>query len=404
MAARHHIHRQRLVIEIADAQPGTTWHDRLERLHQRHLLPVMEGVFDDLDRGGRHPIDRLEVIIRVDDSDRLDHQVAEGLERVLRRALTEAFSTSPTQTDASIIETLLCFLRTGNLHWSVAKPEEWLREIADGIDGWTEADWQLLLHHIEQRSKAVVRLAALPLPVRKSILARGGTSDVQKSLRAPDRPRSQEIREVRQGIRKKTADSSTSDVQPVSKLAPANTKDHRPPSPTPFQPANEAPTWHPTNSGLVLLHPYLSYLFGQVDVRPDPKKPATLARAASLLHYLAFGTDDCREWDLPLAKVLLGLHPDDLLTPAPALKVNDQEQADELLRGVIGHWAVLGSTSIDGLREGFLRRPGRLEHAPAGWRLTVELQAHDLLLERLPWSLTPVRTPWMDELLHVDWG
>jgi hypothetical protein len=404
MATRHHIHRQRLLLEIADARPGTAWHDRLEALHQRRLLPVMEAVFDDLDRGGRHPIDRLEVTIRVDDSDRLDHQVAEGLERELRRALAEAFSTSPTQTKASPMETLLHFLRTGNLHWSVMEPEEWLREVADGADGWTEADWQLLLHHLEQHPKAKARLAALPPPVRKAILARGGTSDVQSNPTPPARRESEENRGVQPIIHQKSPPRSTSDVQPTGKPAPANAKDLRPLSPTPSAPVKQDATWHPANSGVVLLHPYLAYLFGQIDVRPDPKKPATLARAASLLHYLAFGTDDCREWDLPLTKVLLGLHPDDLLTPAPALKVNDQEQADELLRGVIGHWTVLGSTSIDGLRGGFLQHPGRLEHTPTGWRLTVEQRPHDLLLERLPWSLTPVRTPWMDELLHVDWG
>jgi hypothetical protein len=55
------------------------------------------------------------------------------------------------------------------------------------------------------------------------------------------------------------------------------------------------------------------------------------------------------------------------------------------------------------VRETFLTRPGRLSDSGAAWRLDVERSGTDVLVARLPWSLSVIRLPWMARPLHVDW-
>ena len=85
--------------------------------------------------------------------------------------------------------------------------------------------------------------------------------------------------------------------------------------------------------------------------------------------------------------------------------VSDEEAevAAGLLTSVTQHWPQLQNTSIDGLREGFLCRPGTLVPRDDGWLLTVETRAFDMLLDSLPWRLSPIRLGWMSGVLHVRW-
>ncbi|MNN25600.1 hypothetical protein D3C81_1390780 [compost metagenome] len=48
-------------------------------------------------------------------------------------------------------------------------------------------------------------------------------------------------------------------------------------------------------------------------------------------------------------------------------------------------------------------RPGRLERRGDGWLLSVESSGIDILLQDLPWTLSRVRTPFMQSMLSVDW-
>jgi Contractile injection system tape measure protein len=81
------------------------------------------------------------------------------------------------------------------------------------------------------------------------------------------------------------------------------------------------------------------------------------------------------------------------------------EEGEHLLQTAITYWEALKSTSPDGLREGFLQREGKLTRSGEGnWKLQVEQQAIDILLGSLPWGLSMVTLPWMDELLIVEWN
>jgi hypothetical protein len=161
-------------------------------------------------------------------------------------------------------------------------------------------------------------------------------------------------------------------------------------------------------AGLVLLHPYLPRLLGGcglVDPGARDFPPAALPRGCGLLHWLATGSDDAPEYDLPLIKLLLGTPPDQPLGLAPVLPAEaERDEALALLKTVPEHWRALRGTGIEGLRLSFLQRRGLLARADGGgWKLRVQAESFDLLLTTLPWSIGLVRLPWMAQALQVEW-
>ena len=82
---------------------------------------------------------------------------------------------------------------------------------------------------------------------------------------------------------------------------------------------------------------------------------------------------------------------------------DDVALVDGLLQSVISQWKVLGNTSIEGLRESFLRREGVLEWHEEQTLLRVSPKSFDMLLDSIPWTINLLKFPWMDKPLHVNW-
>ncbi|MDR7334596.1 contractile injection system tape measure protein [Roseateles asaccharophilus] len=185
----------------------------------------------------------------------------------------------------------------------------------------------------------------------------------------------------------------------------------RPPAAPPPDASVEAPpdTLAVANAGLVLLSPYLPRLFGHVGLLAPDAEPAALAgpeaaaRGALLLQALVTGEAAAPEPALLLNKLLCGLALDTPLPREIETTAAEREATEGLLGAVIQHWRILGSTSIAGLRETFLHRPGQLERRDEHWRLTVEPGPFDMLIDQLPWGYSTLRYPWMERVIHVDW-
>jgi len=165
---------------------------------------------------------------------------------------------------------------------------------------------------------------------------------------------------------------------------------------------------HVVHAGLVLVGPYLPLLFDRLDLQlsrvADGETPSRdHATALVVLHHLATGRDDPAEFELVLPKVLCGLRPEASFPGPVALDGPTRDEADALLASVVGHWEALKDTRIDGLREAFLRREGKLSLRDGIWRLQVERKPWDLLLEQLPWSLQFTKFPWMTRTLKTEW-
>jgi hypothetical protein len=160
------------------------------------------------------------------------------------------------------------------------------------------------------------------------------------------------------------------------------------------------------NAGLVLLHPYLNIFFNALGLlgKRAFKSPAAQDKAVQLLGFLASGETDIPEYDLVFPKLLCGLLPEDPVDRFIELTELDKTEANQLLEAVINNWNALGSTSADGLRGNFLMREGKLQWQGDEWRLRVTQTSYDLLLNRLPWSISVVRLPWMPWALKTEWA
>lgn len=159
------------------------------------------------------------------------------------------------------------------------------------------------------------------------------------------------------------------------------------------------------NAGLVLLGPFLPRLFGVLGLVDGKAFVDTAAaeRAVLLSEYLVTGQAAAPEPLLLLNKLLCGLP---LQAPVPReieITPAETEACDGLLKAVIGHWKAIGHTSVAGLRQTYLQREGRLERSEENWQLQVAPQTFDILLDRLPWGLSPLKFLWMPEVLHVQW-
>ncbi|NEQ31630.1 MAG: hypothetical protein F6K04_11580 [Leptolyngbya sp. SIO4C5] len=159
------------------------------------------------------------------------------------------------------------------------------------------------------------------------------------------------------------------------------------------------------NSGLVLLWPFLSRFLATLGLVESGQfiTPEAAPRTALLLQHLVDGSTESLEASLPLNKLLCGLSLGDSIPYRLDLTETERDESEQLLLAVIQNWSALKNISTDGLRRAFLQRPGLLRRRQDGWLLQVEHQSHDILLDRLPWSIRVVRLPWMLTLLQVEW-
>ncbi len=178
-----------------------------------------------------------------------------------------------------------------------------------------------------------------------------------------------------------------------------------PPLVLPWQPPGAGEPVFIGNAGLVLAGPYLQRLFTLLKLAQDKAFVDVEAaqRATLLLQYLVSGEAAAPEPEMALNKLLCGLALDTPVPPSVDLTAAEREAADGLLAAMIAHWSALGHTSPAGLRQTFLLREGRLEHADEAWQLHVPPQTFDMLLDRLPWGYSTIKFPWMPEVLHVNW-
>jgi hypothetical protein len=157
--------------------------------------------------------------------------------------------------------------------------------------------------------------------------------------------------------------------------------------------------------GIVILHYFLAPFFTGLKLLAGGKFIDDIAhqRAVLLLHYLATGNVEVAEFDLILQKILCGYPLDETLPAFIVLSKKEKVESKKLLEAVIDHWTPLKNTSVDGLRNAFFERDGKLTTKENGWLLTVEQRTVDVLLGKLPWGFSTIRLPWMEQILNVDW-
>lgn len=159
------------------------------------------------------------------------------------------------------------------------------------------------------------------------------------------------------------------------------------------------------NAGLVLLWPFLKHFFGQLFLLGEDGFATSekRARAVQLLHYISTGNEFYAEQQMALNKILCGMSLKEPLYSCPAITDMEKEETEMLITTAISKWEAVGKLSVRGFRESFLMREGRLSLTDAGWMLKVNRKAYDMLIERLPWSISMIKYKWMDRMIYVEW-
>ena len=159
------------------------------------------------------------------------------------------------------------------------------------------------------------------------------------------------------------------------------------------------------NAGVILLHPFLNSFFKKLNLLKGSefKNFKSQSKAVLLLHYLSTGEEKPREYEMVLPKFICEMPSNLPLDHKLTLTKKEKNEASNVLQAAINHWGALGTTSNEGLQEGFLRREGKLIKEQTGWKLYVEQKTLDILLDQLPWTLSMVKLPWMKEFLKVEW-
>ena len=160
------------------------------------------------------------------------------------------------------------------------------------------------------------------------------------------------------------------------------------------------------NAGMVLLHPYFMRLFTVMDLVENGafKSDWEASKAVYILEYLVRKDyEGIDEANLVLNKLLCGIPLERALWKEVEISEKEKEICEGLLQAVIQTWTALGKSSPDALRYGFLQREGRLTQEAPNWRLRVEQQAMDILVESLPWTIGMVKTPLMKGFVYTEW-
>lgn len=170
-----------------------------------------------------------------------------------------------------------------------------------------------------------------------------------------------------------------------------------------FSPAQEA--FRVDNAGLVILWPFFPGFFEALGVVANRRfaSDAARERAVLLTAHLCDGAGEWSEHELLLGKILCGYPPFDPIATRIELSDVERGESHALLESVIGHWPALKSTSVEGLRNAFLRREGTLTAQEGSWKMEAARAGHDVLLDKLPWGFGLVLLPWMEQPLYVEW-
>lgn len=162
------------------------------------------------------------------------------------------------------------------------------------------------------------------------------------------------------------------------------------------------------NAGLCLLWPWfprLFFLLGyQDEERRNFKDTASRIRAVFLLQYLVNPEEkDYRELELAFNRLLVALPAQVPLPKRVELTDEEKDMADKMLAGIKNNWSRMDGTSVNGFRQSFIQRDGRLEQQDEKWLLTIESRAYDILLDTIPWAFRQIRFPWLKKYIQVSW-
>ena len=162
-----------------------------------------------------------------------------------------------------------------------------------------------------------------------------------------------------------------------------------------------------TNAGLILFHPYLSYVFKELKWINNANKftsKKTQQRAILFLQYLINQKSRQPEHLLVLNKIMCGWPVNMPLTTIVNFSKKEKQVAVELCESLKEHWKVIQNTSYEGLIKSFIERKGIIKRTEDGFLLQIEKITIDILMESLPFGIQLIKFPWNEYIIHTEWA
>jgi predicted metal-dependent hydrolase len=159
------------------------------------------------------------------------------------------------------------------------------------------------------------------------------------------------------------------------------------------------------NSGLVLLNPYLNELFKKLELINNNTfiNEQAQIKAIHLLQYALTGKSGHQEHLLLLNKILCGFPTGKYIPWFAELNMREKSETTRMITATIRNWGTMNNTSASTFRTDFLQRKGILKKFDNKWKLSVERNASDVLMDRLPWQYELIKFKWMESTIETSW-
>lgn len=158
------------------------------------------------------------------------------------------------------------------------------------------------------------------------------------------------------------------------------------------------------NAGLILLHPFIKELFKSCKLlENDNITLRDKELATHLLHYIAANKECDYEHSMLFEKFLCGLPIQFPIKREIIIPDEYKVEVEKMLKAASNHWGSLKSSSTNLLRNEFLQRQGKLDFRDSNPRLYIERKTQDILLDSIPWNISIVKIPWIENLIYTEW-
>lgn len=404
---RHFIQKQSIEIRFEKTDNSTGLQNHVGEVFYEKLLPRMEDLFDEMfGKNYYASIDKLEIDCGFINQKNWEQEFTEQFIRKLKEELVRVNKKEidfKKIEEMNAFETFFYFIENGYLPWNsrtlsireieqlISRDGKFISRLKELIRKKEAAGERLVNQFSENFTEKVIQL----------FIADDKTGILQKIFSKADR-----LPSVKKNVWIEILKTSSPDENIAGELSKPF-EDKRIEERKKNAEREKIPdALYIGNSGLVILHPFLPALFGNIGYleKDEWLNDEVQQRAVALTQFMITGNEEYPEFDLILNKILCGYDIDKTLPADIVLSEFEKSEATDLLESVIKHWSVLKNTSAEGLRNTFFLRDGKLTMNEEEWLLKVEQKSVDILLNKLPWGISIIKLPWMNGMLKVEWN
>lgn len=161
------------------------------------------------------------------------------------------------------------------------------------------------------------------------------------------------------------------------------------------------------NAGAAILWPFLEKLFERTGLIKEGVfiNDESQKKAVQLILFGVMGREALNDQDsIAVAKVLCGISLSDNIEFIHPVTSEEANHIYDMLLSLLEQWDKMKNTSIDSLREMFLRREGEIIEHEDYYRVLLPQKPYDALIQTIPWNVRNVRLPFMQKEIVLRWS